>query len=137
MQDVDLKTKEYFKPTETIVDSICAKTQNHDRDYFRFIIDYQLNKVASMMRANIHTLDRGELPINMYLVALANSGFSKGHSLNIIEETVINQFREVFMESSLDVIAEKELAKLASKRAIRKGTEEEQEMESVTLQVTS
>ena len=61
---------------EEICDVICAKTQNTDRGFFRVEVAYFLAKMASSMRATVVTRDRGEVPINVYAVALASSGCS-------------------------------------------------------------
>lgn len=122
----------YFKPTEIIVDAICAITQNYDRGYFRNVVNYQFTKVASIMRCSVVTADRGKIPVNMYLIALAGSGFSKGHSLNIVQECIIDSFRKRFLEDTLPVIAEKKLFDLATKRSIKKGTEFDDELLKVT-----
>lgn len=73
------------------------------------------------------THDRGELPINMYAVNLAPSGSGKGHSTNIMEEQVIHQFRERFLEDTFPVVADRNLASLAIKRAARKDCDEDEE----------
>jgi len=122
----------YFKPTEIIVDAICAINQNYDRGYFRNVVNYQFTKVASIMRCSVVTADRGKIPVNMYLIATAQSGFSKGHSLNIVKENVIDTFRKKFLEDTLPVIAEKKLFDLATKRSIKKGTDFEEELTKVT-----
>lgn len=83
------------------------------------------------MRTNILTHDRGVIPVNAYAINLATSGFGKGHSTNIMEEQIINQFKEIFMEETLPLVAEENLSKLAVKRANRKSTEPETELATI------
>ncbi len=127
----DLSTVEYHPTAEAIVQLLCKKTDNTSPLFFRITTTYYLCKVAATMRAQIKTHDRGNIPINAYAINLATSGFGKGHSTNIMEEHIINQFKEVFMEETLPVIAEKNLAKLAVKRANRKGVDPEEEQGAV------
>jgi hypothetical protein len=122
----------YFKPTEIIVNGVCAITQNYDRGYFRNVANYQLTKLASTMRCVVITADRGVIPVNMYLIGLAGSGYSKGHSLNIIRDNVIETFRDNFIENTLPAIADKKLFDLATKRSIKTGSDFEEELKKLT-----
>jgi hypothetical protein len=115
----------HFEPSEKLVNVICNKTQTASPLFFRVLVAYQFAKIASMMRCSIKTHDRGVIPINMYAINLATSGFGKGHSLSIIEDYVIKGFQEEFMESTMPHIAAKNLGELASKRAVRKSEEED------------
>jgi len=49
----------YFKLSEEVVDILVAKTQSQNRHFFRLLVAYYFSKVASMMRTNIDTRDRG------------------------------------------------------------------------------
>lgn len=115
MRDLDKLT---FHPTaEKIIDVICQQIRNPNKHFFRINLAYYLAKMAATMRANIATRDRGIIPVNLYAINLAPSGNDKGRSTNIIEECIINQFKDVFLEQTLPVIEEENLAKLAVKRA--------------------
>jgi hypothetical protein len=59
------------------------------------------------MRAHVSIPGRGRIPINMYLFNLAASGAGKGHSMTIMEDRVVNQFREVFLEHTFPTMAQK------------------------------
>jgi len=119
---------QYFPAVKKLADVLCAKTQSTDPLFFRIMVSYYFAKVASMMRCNIKTLDRGDIPVSMYAINLANSGHGKGHSTNIVEEQVINEFRTRFLEETFPQISEKNLTKLANLRAIRKGNDDETEL---------
>lgn len=113
----DINSVGYFPTAETIVDVLCKKTQSNDRLFFRVMVTYYLTKVASMMRTSIQTMDKGVVPINMYAINLAPSGFGKGLSTNIVEETVINQFKDRFLNETFPAISEHNLTKIAMQRA--------------------
>ncbi len=113
---------------EKLTNILCEKTQNNNPEFFRILVAYYFTKVASMMRANIDTRDRGVLPVNMYALNLATSGFGKGHSTNIVEEQVINQFKDNFLANTLPAVSNTSLAKLAVKRSTIKGSSEDDEL---------
>ena len=78
--------------SQDITDVLCNRTQNQDRGFFRVEAAYFLAKMAATMRAVIKTKDRGDIPVNLYALALATSGFGKGHSVNIIETQFLGEF---------------------------------------------
>lgn len=102
-----------------------------DRGFFRAEVAYFLAKMASCMRAQIITKDRGEIPVNLYVLALASSGFGKGHSVHIVENEFLGGFKKRFMEDSFFVLAEKNLWDIANTRAARNGTDQQEEFEKV------
>ena len=118
----------YHPLTEDLTKVLCNQTQNFNPKIFRLMLAYYFSKVASMMRCSIQTLDRGPIPVNTYVINLAVSGFGKGHSINIIEDNLIAGFKERFLEQTMPLIAEDSLAALAAKRAIRKQTDETEEL---------
>lgn len=124
----DLKSVKHFEPLSKIVDILCEKTQNTDRLFFNVMVSYYFAKVASMMRTNIRTHDRGLIPVNLYALNLANSGFGKGLSTNIVEEKVIHKFKQNFMEDAFPAEAATHLAKLANKRSLKNVTDAADEL---------
>jgi len=124
----DISKVPFHATSEKLAELICQKTQSKNILFFRVLIAYQFSKVASMMRCDIKTLDRGNIPVNMYAINLAPSGAGKGHSNNIIEESVLNRFTENFTEMTLPTISEQHINKLAISRAAKKGTDEEDEL---------
>jgi len=121
----DLSTVSHFTPAEKLVDVLMKKTQNKNPLFFRVLVAYYLAKVTSMMRIGIKTHDRGIIPVSLYALNLSTSGSGKGFSTNIVEEQVINKFRERFLDETFPHIAEKNLSKLAIKRAIKQDVDEE------------
>ncbi len=71
---IDLTGVNHHPAIEEIVDVLCNKTQNTDKGFFRTEVAYFLGKMASIMRATIVTKDRGDIPVNIYALALATSG---------------------------------------------------------------
>lgn len=128
---IDMTGVQHHPAIEEITEVLCNKTQNTDKGFFRTEVAYFLAKMASNMRATIVTKDRGELPVNIYALALATSGFGKGHSVNIMENEFIKGFKKRFMEDTLPVIAEKSLWDIANDRAARNGSDPQEEYEKV------
>ncbi len=107
---------------------LCSKTQNTNPLFFRVLVGYYFAVVASMMRCKIKTHDRGEIPVNLYAINLATSGAGKGLSTNVMEDQVIHQFRQRFMDETFMLLAEENLPKLAHKRATRNSTDPDEEL---------
>lgn len=127
----DLDTVKYFDPVYKLSNILMKKTQTTDPLFFRILASYYFTKVASMMRVNINTLDRGPIPVSMYALNLALSGHGKGHSTNIIEEQVIADFRHRFLNHTFEEVAEDNLFIIANQRAQRKGKDPDKELELV------
>ena len=128
---------EYHPASEKLVQILCSKTQNSNPLFFRVLVGYYFSLVASMMRTTIATHDRGDIPVNMYALNLSTSGSGKGFSTNIIENSVINQFRSRFLEETFPILAENNLPKLALKRANRKSTDPDEELVRVQKEFDS
>ena len=128
---IDMTGVEHHPAIEEITEVLCNRTQNTDKGFFRTEVAYFLAKMAACMRATIVTKDRGDIPVNIYALALATSGFGKGHSVNIMENDFIKGFKKRFMEDAMPVIAEKHLWEIANDRALRNGTDPNEEFESV------
>lgn len=129
---IDLTGVKHHPAVEEIVEVLCNQTQNTDKGFFRTEVAFFLGKMASNMRATIVTKDRGEIPVNIYALALATSGFGKGHSVNIVENDFMKGFRKRFMEDTLPAIAEQHLYHIGNERAARNGTDPQEEFEKVS-----
>jgi len=118
-----------FHPTmEKIVDLLRRKTQNEDPIFFRLMVSYYFCKLASMMRCSVQIAETQKIPINMYAINLAPSGSGKGHSINIIEDQVINAFRHKFLETTFPLVAERNLAEIAVRRAQKNASDQDDEL---------
>lgn len=127
----------YHPTSERLVEILSNKAQNTNPLFFRICVAYYFTVVASMMRCKIATLDRGEIPVNMYALGLSTSGSGKGLSTNFMEEHVIHQFRERFTEETFPLLAEDNIPKIALQRASRKGTDPDKELEKAAREFES
>lgn len=137
MFSLDPKKIEHHEAIDEIVEVLGNKTQNTDKGFFQVEAAYFLAKLASVMRATIVTKDRGEIPVNMYALALATSGFGKGHSVSIMENEFLKGFKARFMEETFPTIAEQSMWEIANHRCVRNGTEPEEEKEKLDREFRS
>lgn len=121
---------EYHPMSEKIVRILQEKTQNPSPAFFRILVAYNFAKLASMMRVDISTLDRGDIPVNLYAINLSPSGTGKGYSTNIMEKEILPDFFNEFKQT-FELSAERQLARIAIKRANVKGTSQEEEQTKV------
>ena len=125
---IPIEEMQYHPTSERLVQILCEKTQNPNPLFFRVQVAYYFALIASMMRVQITTLDRGDIPVNLYAINLGTSGSGKGYSTNILENQVIHRFRQEFLEHTFPILAENNLPLIANKRASRKGTDPEDEL---------
>ena len=128
---------DFHPEAEKLVAILCSKTQNTNPLFFRVMVAYYFSLVASMMRCKINTKDRGDIPVNMYAINLATSGSGKGLSANVIEEQVIDQFQHNFVNSTLPLMAAKNLPSLAHARASRHGRDPDEELVNAEAEYTA
>lgn len=120
----------HHKAMEELVDLLCHRTGNVNRDFFQAEVAYFLGLIPSAMRVTINSPERGKIPINIYSIALATSGFGKGHSVSLMEQ-VISEFRDDYMHGSFYQLAETNLFNLAVAIAAAKGGDEQKELEAL------
>jgi hypothetical protein len=126
---IDLSGVKHHPAIEEVVDVLCNRTENTDRFFFRATTAYFLAKMASSMRAVVSTLDRGDIPVNT--VALANSGYGKGTSVNLMENELLLGFKRKFMGETLPIKADESFWQIANEAAAKHGTDPEQEHDAV------
>lgn len=127
---IDLSKVQHHPAITEIVELLCNKTQTTDTGFFQVEVAYFLGKMAAAQRATIITKDRGHIPVNIYALALATSGYGKGHSVNVVEQELMKPFTKRFMEDTFPVIAEQHLWQIANNRAARNGTDPQEECQS-------
>ncbi len=125
---------DFHPQAEQLVEILCQKTGNTNPLFFRIMVAYYFGVVASMLRRKIQTDDDGNIPVNVYSINLATSGSGKGKSTNLVEDKVINQFRHNFVESTMPLLAEENLPKLAVARAARNGTDPDVELKAAVAE---
>lgn len=128
---------EYHPTAEKLVGILRDRTQRDDSLFFRIMVAYYFSMAAAQMRCSIDSPDKGEIPVNMYALNLAPSGYGKTLSANLMEEEVLLQFRNRFIEETFPIMAEDNLPKLAVKRANRKSTDPDEELARVTKEFAS
>lgn len=122
----------YHPVAEQIVDILRQQTQNTRSDlYFRVLTAYFMAQMAASMRCSVVTKDRGKIPVNAYVCALMESGAGKGHSLNVLEDTVVNQFKQIFTKSTFPHLAELSLEAEALDNANRNSSEYQEELDKL------
>lgn len=131
MSLIDLTGVEHHPVMSELVEVICNRTLNPDTGFFKTGVAYFIAKMASTMRVKISTKDRGEIPINMYAMALATSGYGKTYSVSILENEFVADFKRRFMMETMPIIATANLRKIAAERAVSKASDEEAEIAKV------
>ena len=134
---IPFEEMQYHPTSEKLVETICNRTQSVEPLFFRVLVAYYFANTASHMRCSIATPDMGDIPVNLYALNLAPSGFGKGRSINILEEEVFSQFRQRFLEETFPLLAEINLPKLSVSRANRKGTDPDEELVRVQKEFDS
>ena len=127
----DITDMEYFEDSEKLVNILMSKTQNNNPLFFRIQVAYYFAKVASSMRTNIKTHDRGIIPVSLYAINLSCSGSGKGLSTNIIEDQVIDKFKTNFIDHTFANLATTNIAKIALKRSNKNNTDPDETLEKV------
>ena len=115
---MDFSNVEHNPCLEEITDLICRKTQNTDTGFFHVEVAYFLSKIAASMRAYIDSADRGQIPVNCYAICLGPSGYSKGYSVNIMEDTILSGFKREFCGRLFHLIADRNINARAEDIAI-------------------
>jgi len=128
---IDLTGVKHHPAMAEIVEVLCNKTQNTDTGFFQTEVAYFLGKMAASMRATVVTKDRGEIPVNIYALALATSGYGKGHSVNIMETEFLGGFKRRFLEDVMPTIADARLHEIADLRALRQQLDHDKAYEQV------
>lgn len=134
---INVEDMKYHETTEEVVNILQDKTQRDDSLFFRLLVSYYFCLAAAQMRCSINTPDRGEVPVNMYVLNLAPSGYGKTMATNFLEEQVLNRFSHRFLEETFPILAEQNLPKIANKRATRKGTDPDDELHKVEQEFES
>ena len=125
-------TLEHHPLSEQVVESICNRLQTQEPMFFRCMVAYFFATAASAMRTTIKTPEGNEVPVNIFSLALAPSGFGKGRVKNLMEDEVLNQFQHRFLQETFPILAEQNIHKIALNRARRKASDPDEELELAT-----
>lgn len=122
---------EHHPASEKVVKVMLDRTQTDEPLFFRLMAGFYFAKAAASMRTMIAMPEGNQVPVNMYALNLAPSSFGKTRAATILEDEVLNQFVHRFLEETFPILAEDNLPKLANQRAIRKGTDPDEELARV------
>lgn len=134
---IPINEMEYHPTAEKIVSVMQNKMQIPDTHYLRILVAYYFSLAATQMRCVVATPDSGDIPVNMYALTLAPSGYGKTRSCNMIEEEVLHLFRHRFLEETFPIMAEENIPKIAYSRSVRKGTDPDDELVAVEREFNS
>ena len=133
-----LEEVEYHPTQEILLHILRTKVQNLESDlYFRVLAAFHLSQMASNMRVIIETPHRGKLPVNQFVLGLMESGGGKGHSINILEDSVFKEFKNVFMKHTFPQVAEQNIATEARRKAVINQTDEQTELDELNKEYIS
>lgn len=114
---IDLTGVEHHRMISELSGILCKKLGVDDPKFFHSVVAFFGGKAASNMRATIVTQGRGKIPVNLYTIGLAPSGYGKGHSIGIMEEQVLAGFRYRFTQETMPYISDKTMWATADERA--------------------
>lgn len=107
----------YNPMAQKIVEICRRKTQNNNEMFFHIQVAYFLGKVASLMGTKIQSPLVGTIPVNVYAINLAPSGFGKNMSTNIIERQILGEFKKTFMGKTYKASADVTMDTIAAERS--------------------
>jgi hypothetical protein len=131
MADIDYDALQHHPMSERIVTLLRNRVQTDDVHFFRVLTAYFFGTVAASMQCQINTPEGSKVPVNIFALNLAPSGFGKGRAAKLFEEEILEQFNMRFLEETFPCVAEDNLPKLANKRAIRKACDPDEELARV------
>lgn len=134
---IDLSKVQHFPALEEIVDVITKRTNKTDRSFFQAIAVYYFGVIAGSMRATINSSTHKNMPVNAYSIALATSGYGKGHSVSIFEQEIVNRFKLRFRDDTFEQALELNLWNIANARAAAAGTGQQEEYDKAERDVKS
>lgn len=131
MAEINYDTLQHHPMSERIVTLLRNRIQTDDALFFRVLVAYFFGNAAASMQCQIRTPEGNKVPINVFALNLAPSGFGKGRATSVLEDEILDQFRTRFLDETFPCVAEDNLPKLANKRAIRKACDPDEELARV------
>ena len=122
---------QYHPASEELVDIMINKIGTKSPMFFRAVVAYYFSVVAASMRCNLKTQERGTIPVNTYAIGLGPSGMGKTRAVNIMQHEILTEFFDKFENETFLLRAEENMPKIAHKRAMRKGTDPDDELQKV------
>lgn len=103
---------------DEVVDILCKKTNIDNRDFFRVQTIYKMAQLATSMRCTVDGCGFKKIPTNVFALNLADSGFSKGRSSNILDDEIFKDFKINYIDSVFDKIKDASLEKIKADKVI-------------------
>ena len=97
----------------------------------------QMAQVATNMGATVSYVGGKKIPVNVYALSLATSGFSKGKSLKYLETEIFSGFRENFVNHSFGTRSVAVVDALADEQALITGKDADHESTNIWKIVTA
>ena len=132
---INLNQIQHNPMLEELVDIVCNKTNNFDRNYYRQVAMFFLGTVSTCMRAHIKSKDRGIVPLNIFTIALARSGYGKTFGVNTLEE-IMSDFKTRFVSETMPLLADKHITDLATAKAVKSGLSQDDEYKRLNKMYT-
>ena len=102
---------------EKIAEIISLKVGNPEKDFFKLQTICYLSFMASSLRVNFTSPMCGKsIPVNIFGVNLAPSGFGKGNSTRILEQHILHKFKDRFINKLFPKHIEQSLLEQALKQ---------------------
>lgn len=114
---MDISEWKHDPLVERITDFLISKLRSSSSKFPRVMTAYHLAKMAAAQQCMIKTLDRGVIPVNLYSINFAPSGFGKGLSLALLDEHVFRGFKDMYSTDALPYSETKNLSRLSALRA--------------------
>lgn len=134
---IDLSKVQHFHATEDICNVIQGRIGKDDRSFVQAVCAYYFGVIAGSMRAIVNSKTHKNMPVNVYSIALATSGYGKGHSVSIFENEIVDRFRLRFRDDTFETSMEKNLWKIANVRAAMNGSGQQEEYDALVRDVKS
>lgn len=134
---IDYGALKHHPTSEKVVELLCDRIQINEPVYFRVLVAYFFAVAASSMRTNIVTPEGNKVPVNTFALNLAPSGFGKGRAVSLLEDEVLNQFQDRFLDETFPTLVEENLPKIANQRAVRKASDPDEELARVEKEFNS
>lgn len=129
---LDIENAQHHPMLEKVTDLLVSVTGNPDKEFFRVMAVYYFSKIAGTMKAVINSpVSLDTIPVNVYAIAVAPSGFGKGYSTGLIENQLLKDFEQRYKEDTFPTVAENALWKRAIEKAVMSTKTEEQEKEAL------
>lgn len=122
--------------TSDILKILQTKMTTKDEGFLLNLITYKLGQIATNMGTTVTYIGGKKIPTNIYVLNLANSGFSKGKSLKFLETEIFHKFKDNFSTGTFIDKTRLEVEARADLNAILTGKEPKFEEQVLWKKIT-